>query len=1265
MAGVLVVVAIVVRFVRPGDVFWRWWLPVTSVVVAGVSIGSLGGLELFGSVSWAEAASTITVGLAALTVALGRGDVGVRSSVVIVLVAVGVVPYVDVGWTGLVGVAASIVITEWLARIDDRHDGAIWLPTGLAAVGLGLTFYEPWAAIAGFGAASLWTHWRRLTGLPIRDGAEIMALAASIVPIGLGWGLWQVMEPAEALLVMAGVLVVVALAVRVFRSVDLFWRWWPSAAAIVVGGLAVDLIGIVPAAGFSRAASSSLIAMALVAATIGLGPRNAVARTWAVTAVVAVGFYLYLEMAAATPTLRAIAWSGIGLTVVVAGLFHRSTALDHPPAIGHIVGAGAVALAFGQTGRAVALTAWTLGLVVAVTAQRLDRGSLPRMLIRLATAVGTIPRTLAAWTVPVLLAASVPVAALVSLNLWDTFVANRSWTGLVVGAVAVVYAIAVRMMPLDLPLQRSLTIAASVLVVIGVAVAAPVIWPTIAATAMSIVVALLLAPSVRGAALSWFAWLMSGVMLTLLGERAGLDEKGLRLLVLGLAVGYFGGGLIVDDITAGRRGRGEGLRNAWTRFPVLLGAVAVPASLGVIMALEPDVAPWSALGAAAGYFGVAWLLRSSLVTVPAYALATFGVVTLLPASPVEEPLLMPGAVAALLAISLAIHVYRGSASSVWDGWDLPPLLVAHAAAVFALVVSAPDADPRPWLLIGVMSGLVGVWRGSRYWIDAGHVLVLVAASLVGTGAIAAALALTSLRAMYETSRVEGGVRLAGHIVAIGSAVAAWVLTIEWARWTVDGTTSLTGLAFGVGALLVALLHHHRWIDRDTAVAWLATASLGTGYAMVMALITGPADGSTLLTVGPSVGLVALSAAVHIARDSIEKIPSYFPVAIAGAAWVTLLVFSGWDPIDGVIATSLLGGVIAAGVAEWARRTGGRQPDLVSAWGVLGVAFVAGSILVGLGLESRDVWTAGLAPATGLLSLGAGRAAGSLPVRFLRDVALLGVLAALAMLVHGLEQDALFLVTAVLVLSVLASVVLVVLGARNLPATAWARPLALFVVAASLLAAVLALTLLPDGPPITGVLLVIGVEATLIGMAWRHGLVLAIAPLALGAASILLIAESAVGVVQWYTLPLAIVMLAEIEIVRTFPIGRVEDAPAPNVVWAEWFAIGLGVLPAVVDTFARSLASSFIAFGFALGLFLWALLTRLRRRAVAAAAVGAASAVLVIAAALAGSAPDSSSFWIIAVGLGFAVMSVAGVIEAARSRRGFAVRRIDELMGDWE
>jgi hypothetical protein len=169
----------------------------------------------------------------------------------------------------------------------------------------------------------------------------------------------------------------------------------------------------------------------------------------------------------------------------------------------------------------------------------------------------------------------------------------------------------------------------------------------------------------------------------------------------------------------------------------------------------------------------------------------------------------------------------------------------------------------------------------------------------------------------------------------------------------------------------------------------------------------------------------------------------------------------------------------------------------------------------------------------------------------------------------------------------------------------------------------------------------------------------------GVSFILAIAESVSGSAQWYTVPTALVLLAEVEILRKMrrDSGRARDAA--DALALEWAGLGLLAAPSLVEMFTTGLGFGLIALGIAATVLLWAIVTRVRRRAIASASLAVIAAAMLLVAAAAGAAPSSAFFWIVAAGVGFAVMLVAALIEAYRSRKGRTMARLNQLMEGWE
>jgi peptidoglycan/LPS O-acetylase OafA/YrhL len=237
--------------------------------------------------------------------------------------------------------------------------------------------------------------------------------------------------------------------------------------------------------------------------------------------------------------------------------------------------------------------------------------------------------------------------------------------------------------------------------------------------------------------------------------------------------------------------------------------------------------------------------------------------------------------------------------------------------------------------------------------------------------------------------------------------------------------------------------------------------------------------------------------------------------------------------------------------------------------------------------------------------------------------------------------------------------------RRRRGSVWTRPLVVLGIVANLIVAILSVGQLPARGLLVGVLIAVGVQVMAVGIIRESPGVLAMGPPLLGAAFILSVAESVGGSAQWYTAPLGVVLLSEVEILRSLPRYSAPEADRTPIVVLEWVALGVLAAPPLVEMFTTSLFLGVLALAVAVAVFLWGVVTRVRRRVVAAASLAVATLVLLIFAAAAGSAPASAFFWVVAVGIGLSVMLVAGLLEAYRSKKGRTMSRLDQLMAGWE
>jgi hypothetical protein len=307
------------------------------------------------------------------------------------------------------------------------------------------------------------------------------------------------------------------------------------------------------------------------------------------------------------------------------------------------------------------------------------------------------------------------------------------------------------------------------------------------------------------------------------------------------------------------------------------------------------------------------------------------------------------------------------------------------------------------------------------------------------------------------------------------------------------------------------------------------------------------------------------------------------------------------------------------------------------------------------------WTAvGLA----VLAVATARGASPLTMSWLREVSGIAALASVTVFAFTAEIARDVLGIGAVAIAVLATFLSLATW-RRAPETVWLRPLIVLGVAANLEGLVIAFQMLQGPRLLVAVLLSIGVQAVAVGITLDRPGILAVGPPVIAAALILMISESAAGSTQWYTIPIGIGLLAEVEILRKARRTSDRDVKSTDILVLEWSGVGLLAAPPLIEMFTSGIWLGLMAFGVAGLLLLWAVVTRVRRRAVAAASLAIAAAILMLFAAAAGGAPDSAFFWIVAVGVGFAVTLVAALVEAYRTRKGHVMARVGEMMEGWE
>ena len=932
------IAATLLLFVKRPD--HRLAAPSFAAAIPAVPITYLLTVALAAGEGWAYPAPLILAGAASLvSVEVLARRYGYASEVALVrplVLAVTLAPLIPswgIAWTGMIVVVAYLAMVEWEIRgVGDPV--ALGLAGAGVAGGLAMTVAEPWLMVVGWAIATVWAHLRRVTGIEADERGLVTMTAAALLPLGLSLGLVVALPDGAAFAVIGTLLVVVTAAVRWSKTDDAFWAYWLTAAGSV--------LGVATAARYLDAGSGSwswaaVTAMVFAAVTVGAAPDWPAARVWMASAA-AIGA-LAVGLDAAAVTNQAVWWATAGLiTVAVATLWSHPVAANLA-SVGHLVALGALFAGGSSAARAIALGAWSAGWLIAVVGDWYERPPARVLIERTGSEQGWLDeefRRVIEAAPSVILAISIPLTVVYAAGLWDRFAENPSWTGATLALLAIGYAVVAARVERR-PVSTVFAVGAVLLSLAGIAASIPAPWPSIVASTAVIVVSWLVARPRHVTLYVWFAWGMSFVLGVLLAERGGVPVRYLHAVVLLLGAAFVVGGLLADDVREGRRRLGDGLRTGWLRYPVVLGALAIPIGLAPAYTQEPHVfAVWS-LAAAIGYGVVAIQLRVGMVTAPAYALAALGVAILSPWPVNERPLVLVFIAGLLVAASMASNRLQSGTLESRLRWDLPPLILAHGIAFAALARAVTTESIATWIAVGALSVIVGVWKQQRAWVDIGNVLVLVAAAAAGQGWMTGALAVTALRGVVSV-RVYPAERVSHHALGVVATAATWVSFALWQEWSAADAAAYTALAFGALALVVGGLVRWRRLAPDWASAWGGLALVGSIAAVAGAVPDNVAD--PLPAIGT--GMFALGAALA-SRSVGSPALRWLTVVSAGVAWIEIGLWQGWSVSHEVSYTALVFGGLGAVVGAWIA-FGDLSRDWGIAWGGLAAVGVGAALV---------------------------------------------------------------------------------------------------------------------------------------------------------------------------------------------------------------------------------------------------------------------------------------------------------------------------------
>jgi hypothetical protein len=602
----------------------------------------------------------------------------------------------------------------------------------------------------------------------------------------------------------------------------------------------------------------------------------------------------------------------------------------------------------------------------------------------------------------------------------------------------------------------------------------------------------------------------------------------------------------------------------------------------------------------------------------------------------------------------AVELAAGSllALLALDGPDAGRILMASALAVVALA-----ALSRTWSRLGI-AALVA-WAG---------VLVLWLPELQAEPWIAVA-ATAGLLASAEASRLLDPTAprwaraplpllAVAHVTAI-TAILCAPTDLELARVLV---------CLGLLSALVSLelLRLSRPLSWPSAVAYAASS-----YAVVAGVLVvwaGALRGNGWL----ALALAVVAVACNVVATRVSAVPRAALVLVSSLAglssWLAFLAWAGFTGQTRTDATVVLGAAIALGSSAMLRWTGvDRSVLIVRASVALAAAvltpFVAAAVGQTSTLQGRLTWWTAAALVAGAVSCGL--AAQPLKRRSLRYAGVAGAVAAVIEAFVVVSAAPTIQVYVLAALGVVTAVALLAAGRAALGA--WSGPAAAGAALTTLMSVGAALVVLPDTSLLPVALLGSAVCAASIGVVWHDVTLTVMAPVLACAAWIIWAHGALDGNPQWTTVPVGLTVLVVVGLVRRTEREHGSRVDGDEVKLLELVGVAFLVGASYVQVFSVGLQYTLLAATLGLGVVVWGVLTRVRRRLVAGCVVVLTALLLLVLVPLAHLLPafTSAAVWVAIAGIGLVALMAATLLEQGRAvvRRG--IDELHHLTEGWE
>ena len=507
---------------------------------------------------------------------------------------------------------------------------------------------------------------------------------------------------------------------------------------------------------------------------------------------------------------------------------------------------------------------------------------------------------------------------------------------------------------------------------------------------------------------------------------------------------------------------------------------------------------------------------------------------------------------------------------------------------------------------------------------------------------------------------------------LGAAMAVRRITVDraaWSRWDVAlllaaapvAATALhtaphlvAGVFSVVGLQVVAVaIRLRRRAVLAEILGWTGTALIttGAGHAGVGWLAL------TLLAL-----CVSHTSLAVVARPRVRAARQVIGVLAGISAWLVTLDWVTWSTQMTVEATTLGAAVLTLALLIVAART-----SLDRSWGVVWGATLT-TVSVGAmclaplasGYEAR--WP--VVAALGCLALAA--AAGAVPLRapWLRDVSVGGFLATL---VVALEVDRVPTSDRILTLSVVTvgvSVLALLVRGRS---QQWDRMLAELGASAATLAVLLGLGGPADQKALVPAVAAAAVQVAATGVVLRTAALQALGPVLGCVAWLLLMSDIGARGPQWYTAAIGLALLAIVSLWRRDCRQQGQPLAAQEIVALELLGVAFLVGGPFAQAFTETVGYAFAATAIGIGLGLWGMSTRVRRRVATAAAVILASLVVVVVVPLAALLPawGGAGMWITVAVLGLGAVMGATLLERAQKAAKATRGQVSAWTAGWE